>query len=110
MPADERVMTNSDEYTATLLALGPGLVGCALMAIVEFRTDEFILMQFIYFYAAVLLAFLPSLPALGLCLGQAHPRIGKPRRIWWIPSMPATVWHIAIVDGSYRMWEGHFVM
>jgi hypothetical protein len=102
---------NSDDYLATLLALGPGLVACALMGVVEFAGQGVVSLLWIFTYPAALLAFLPGLPALGLCLARAWPRetgMGSERLRsgWLLLSSVVPMWHIAIVDVSGRLMSG----
>lgn len=103
-------MANSDDYRATLLALGPGLISCAVMGVVEFGGEGFALLNLIFAYALALLIFLPGLPMLGYCLARASPRrlepvIGRVRMMWLVLSLAALTWHIVVLDISFRLWR-----
>jgi hypothetical protein len=95
----------SDGYFALLVAIGPGLVACALLALAEFGAAWFLPVDFLAYYAIAGLAFLPGLPAFAACLGRAIPgRRPAPNLAWLLLSPVALVWHIIVTDGCYRWW------
>ncbi len=100
---------HSDEYRATLIATGPGLVACSLMYCVEQRTLALPLV-----YAAFVLASLPGLPILGFAVSRFLPA-GQPRRrpelrLAWLPLVIiAPYWHIFVMDVTGVIMGGDFV-
>lgn len=96
-------MANSDEYTATMIALGPGLGACVLASL-PFNSPS--LMGTLLLYPTFLGTFLLGLPALGWCLASACLQQESPghqrRLIWWAFSLAAPVWHFIVIDACFR--------
>ena len=97
-------MANSDEYIATMIALGPGLGACVLVSL-PFNTPS--LMGTFLLYPTFLGTFLLGLPFLGWCLASAclqqEPPGHESRMIWWVCSLVAPVWHFIVIDASFRV-------
>lgn len=102
---------NSDDYAATLLAAGPGVLGSALLAVVEFGSfSPYGLFTVIHAYPLALFAFLPGLPIFGYCLSRAIPRRSAMPTITkfmpWLSAAPfGLIWHVAVIDFSFRWWQ-----
>ena len=98
-------MANSDEYTATMIALGPGLGACVLTSL-PFNSPS--LMGTLLLYPTFLGTFLLGVPALGWCLASAclqqEPPGHQRRLIWWAFSLAAPVWHFIVIDASFRVF------
>lgn len=104
---------NSDDYAATLLAVGPGVLACAIFAMLETGFRSWPSFGFAFppsAYAAVLFGFLPGLPTFGYCLSRAIPRsAGIPSLTIYLPWLLACplglTWHFVVIDLSFRMWQ-----
>jgi hypothetical protein len=91
------------------LALGPGLVACAVLATVEFGGGYFWPLGLISSYAIALVAFLPGLPAMAACIARAVPScqpVASRRLPWTVAAPVALVWHIIVIDGCCRLFDG----
>jgi hypothetical protein len=92
----------SDGYTVMLVAIGPGLAACALLALTEFGSGWFFLPALLSYYAAALLAFLPGLPPFAACLARAVPRQPRRPRLAWLLLAPVgLVWHVVVLDACH---------
>jgi hypothetical protein len=104
---------NSDDYAATMLAVGPGVLACVLLGFLEFglkSVPSFGIVFPLTAYGVALLGFLPGLPIFGYCLSQAIPRsAGLPPifvSIAWLAACPfAVTWHFLVIDLSFRSWQ-----
>jgi hypothetical protein len=93
----------SDGYTVVLVAIGPGMGACALLALAEFGSGWSFLPALLSYYAVALLAFLPGLPAFAACLARAVPRpCRRPRLAWLLLAPVGLVWHVIVVDACHR--------
>jgi hypothetical protein len=93
----------SDGYTIMLMAIGPGMAACALLALAEFGGGWFFLPALLSYYAVALLAFLPGLPPFAACLARAVPRQPRRPRLAWLLLAPlGLVWHVIVVDAYYH--------
>src|SRR5438874_653816 len=95
----------SDGYTVLLVASGPGLGACASLALAEFGADGFFLPTLLSYYAVALLAFLPGLPPLAVCLARAVcSQVHRPEVAWLLLAPAALVWHVIVLEVCYCLY------
>ena len=99
----------SDEYVATMIVMGPGLLVCSLLQRLWAHESFFPgLLAAPLSYASLLIVFLPGLPILGLCFSRAFPRnstgLRLARRLAWLAaSVLAPWWHFGLLDATSRL-------
>jgi hypothetical protein len=103
------VPTLSDEYIATMIAMGPGLLVCPLLQWL-WAPESFFpgLLVAPLSYGSLLIVFLPGIPTLGLCISRAFPRNSTGNHhargmTWLAASVVAPWWHLGLLEASSRL-------
>ncbi len=99
----------SRKYRISLLAAGPGVLACSLVACIQMGFS--IGPQLLFIVPCVFVVLLPGIPLLAISISGLMPDpFRRPIEWAWIPVLAAaSIWHVAVHELVYRAFGEQFM-